>query len=75
MSDKAKSGAQVSPASTPHDGVTSFLLSEVVVATAANKACLARSRGTMKTRSLNTEVGANNVTGLSYSSIFCSDPV
>ena len=35
------------------------------MATAANKACLARSRGTMKTRSVNTEVGGNNVTGLS----------
>ena len=32
-------------------------LSEIVVATAANKACLAMSRGNMKTRSVNTEVG------------------
>ena len=37
------------------------------MATAANKACLARSRGTMKTRSVNTEVGGNNCTRLSFS--------
>eukprot|EP00092_Neocalanus_flemingeri_P108081 GFUD01138744.1.p2 GENE.GFUD01138744.1~~GFUD01138744.1.p2 ORF type:complete len:105 (-),score=40.46 GFUD01138744.1:156-470(-) len=30
--------------------------SYLVVATAANKACLAKSRGNMKTRSLNTEI-------------------
>merc|ERR1712098_66859 len=30
--------------------------STLVVATAANKACLAKSRGNMKTRSVNTEI-------------------
>jgi len=34
----------------------SLVPSEIVVATAANIACLARSRGKMKTRSVNTEI-------------------